>query len=111
MLHKKTPDDEALFRFTSQYEAAPFHSAMKHFRFRSNMKHSACAAYNEKMKNESILHMKPVNASQNCRTSRVSMDDLSELKAIEKMPFCGILNQVELTERKEIPAYAGGVEK
>ena len=61
--------------------------------------------------NESILHMKPVNASQNCRTSRVSMDDLSELKAIEKMPFCGILNQVELTERKEIPAYAGGVEK
>lgn len=55
--------------------------------------------------------MKPVNASQNCRTSRVSIDDLSELKAIEKMPFCGILNQVELTERKEIPAYAGGVEK
>ena len=39
------------------------------------------------------------------------MDDLFELKAIEKMPFCGILNQVELTERKEIPAYAGGVEK
>ena len=105
MLHKKTPDDEALFRFTSQYEAAPFYSAMKHFRFRSNMKHSAYAAYDEKMRVFSTwsLSMR--------RTSRVSMDDLSELKAIEKMPFCGILNQVELTERKEIPAYAGGVEK
>ena len=55
--------------------------------------------------------MKPGNASQNCRTSRVSMDDLSELKAIEKMPFCDILNQIELTERKEIPAYARGVKK
>ena len=27
---------------------------MKHFRFRSNMKHSAYAAYDEKMKNESL---------------------------------------------------------
>ena len=84
-----------------QYEASPLHSAMKH----------SLRSYDEKMKNESILHMKPVNASQNCRTSKVSMDDLSELKAIEKMQFCGILNQVELTERKEIPAYAGRVEK
>ena len=37
-----------------QYETASFHSAMKHFRFRSNMKHSAYAAYDEKMKNESF---------------------------------------------------------
>ena len=35
-------------------ETAPFHSAMKHFRFRSNMKHSAYAAYDEKMKNKSF---------------------------------------------------------
>ena len=35
-------------------ETAPFYSAMKHFRFRSNMKHSAYTAYDEKMKNESL---------------------------------------------------------
>ena len=35
-------------------ETTPFHSAMKHFRFRSNMKHSAYAAYDEKMKNKSF---------------------------------------------------------
>ena len=41
--------------FISLRRGKPFHSAMKHFRFRSNMKHSAYAAYDEKMKNESFL--------------------------------------------------------
>ncbi|MBR1967024.1 MAG: hypothetical protein IKA22_10490 [Lentisphaeria bacterium] len=45
VLHKKTPDDEALFRFTSQYESASFHSAMKH----------SLRSYDEKMKNESFF--------------------------------------------------------
>ena len=43
VLHK-TPDDEALFRFTSQYEAAPLHSAMKH----------SLRSYDEKMENGSF---------------------------------------------------------
>ena len=38
--------DEALFRFTPQYEASSFHS---------DMKHSAHAPYDEKMKNESCV--------------------------------------------------------
>ena len=45
----KTPSsfsDEALFRFTPQYEASSFHS---------DMKHSAHAPYDEKMKNESCV--------------------------------------------------------
>ena len=45
MLHKNTFSDEALFRFTPQYEASSFHS---------DMKHSAHAPYDEKMKNESL---------------------------------------------------------
>ena len=46
MLHKNAFSDEALFRFTSQYEAVPFHSTMKH---------SAYVPYDEKMKNESYV--------------------------------------------------------
>jgi len=55
----------ALHKSAFSDETAPFYSAMKHFRFRSNMKHSAYAAYDlssialratddEKMKNESL---------------------------------------------------------
>ena len=40
VLHKNAFSDEALFRFTPQYEASSFHS---------DMKHSACAPYDEKM--------------------------------------------------------------
>ena len=57
MLHKNAFSDEALFRFTPQYEASSFHS---------DMKHSAHAPYDlssialratddEKMKNESYV--------------------------------------------------------
>ena len=56
----------ALHKSAFSDETAPFHSAMKHFRFRSNMKHSAYAPYDlssialratddEKMKNESCV--------------------------------------------------------
>ena len=44
----------ALHKSAFSDETALFHSAMKHFRFRSNMKHSAYAAYDEKMKNGKI---------------------------------------------------------
>ena len=43
VLHKNAFSDEALFRFTPQYEASSFHS---------DVKHSAHAPYDEKMKNE-----------------------------------------------------------
>ena len=43
VLHKNAFSDEALSRFTPQYEAASFHS---------DMKYSAHAPYDEKMKNE-----------------------------------------------------------
>ena len=46
MLHKNAFTDEALFRFTPQYEASSFHSGMKH---------SAHDPYDEKMKNESCV--------------------------------------------------------
>ena len=46
VLHKNAFSDEALFRFTPQYEASSFHS---------DMKHSAHAPYDEKMKNESCV--------------------------------------------------------
>ena len=46
VLHKNAFSDEALFRFTPQYEASSFHS---------DMKHSAYAPYDEKMKNESYV--------------------------------------------------------
>ena len=39
VLHKNAFSDEALFRFTPQYEASSFHS---------DMKHSAYAPYDEK---------------------------------------------------------------
>ena len=42
----KAKTAEALFRFTPQYEASSFHS---------DMKHSAYAPYDEKMKNESCV--------------------------------------------------------
>ena len=42
-LHKNAFSAEALSRFTPQYEASSFHS---------DMKHSAYAPYDEKMKNE-----------------------------------------------------------
>ena len=54
MLHKKTPDDEALFRFTSQYEAAPVFISLRRGKpFHSDMKHSL-RSYDEKMENESL---------------------------------------------------------
>ena len=43
VLHKNAFSDEALFRFTPQYEASSFHSDMKHF---------AYAPYDLKMKKE-----------------------------------------------------------
>ena len=46
VLHKNAFSDEALFRFSPQYEASSFHS---------DMKHSAYAPYDEKMKNESCV--------------------------------------------------------
>ena len=46
VLHKNAFSDEALFRFPPQYEASSFHS---------DMKHSAYAPYDEKMKNESCV--------------------------------------------------------
>ena len=46
VLHKNAFSGEALFRFTPQYEASSFHS---------DMKHSAHAPYDEKMKNESCV--------------------------------------------------------
>ena len=46
VLHKNAFSDEALFRFTPQYEASSFHS---------DMKHSAHAPYDEKMKNERVV--------------------------------------------------------
>ena len=46
VLHKNAFSDEALFRFTPQYEASSFHS---------DMKHSAYAPYDLKMKNESCV--------------------------------------------------------
>ena len=63
---QKTPDDEALFRFASQYEASPvfillrrgkpFHSAMKHFAYAPYDLSSIAlrATDDEKMENESL---------------------------------------------------------
>ena len=53
MLHKNAFSDEALFRFTPQYEASPVFISLRRGKpFHSDMKHSAYAPYDEKMKNE-----------------------------------------------------------
>ena len=56
VLHKKTPDDEALFRFSSQYEAAPVFISLRRGKpFHYAMKHSTCTPYDYKMKNEGLF--------------------------------------------------------
>ena len=60
VLHKTALPDEAAPVFISLRRGKPFHSAMKHCSVSlHNMKHSAFAPYDEKMKNESLL---PENA-------------------------------------------------
>ena len=57
MLHKNAFSDEALFRFTPQYEASSFHSDMKHSAYAPYDLSSIAlrATDDEKMKNESYV--------------------------------------------------------
>ncbi len=105
VLHKNAFSDEALFRFTPQYEASSFHSDMKHFAYAPYDLSSIalCATDDEKMKNEScvckyslpMLHYSVERKNLMEKTSN-KLVDLSVAFAVE------ILNLVKyLKEQRE----------
>ena len=76
----------ALHKSAFSDETAPFYSAMKFFRLRSNMKHSAYAAYDEKMKNERFrLQYIPCSVERKTPIEKTSskLVDLSVAFAVE----------------------------